>query len=119
MSKDVLVSIARIREGIAAVEDEVERQRKLRAAGDPFFLHVAWVLTEVRAAIHDAQVEYVPTGEAADLTGWSDETLRRHAKALHAGEAAPREWGQMLVRKDGGDWAFCVSTIPVKRAVAA
>lgn len=117
--RDVLVSLARIREGLESVEAEVERQKMLRADADPFFRHVDWVLTEVRAAIREAEVEYVPTAEAAKLTGWSDETLRRHAKALHAGEAAPREWAEMLVRKDGGDWSFCVATIPVKRSVAA
>lgn len=119
MSKDALVSTKAVREGMDRVEEEIARQKRLRAEADPFFLHVGWVLEEMRAAVREAEREYRPTSEAARLTGWSEETLRRRARALHEGKAVPGEWAQMIVRKDGADWTYLVSTVPVKRSNAA
>lgn len=117
--KDVLISAEKIREHLERVESEVESQKRLRSDGDPFFLHTRWVLDEMRVALRDAQVQYLPTSEVAELTGWSEETLRRHAKALHENKPAPREWAQMIVRRDGGDWTFNIASVPVKRSAAA
>lgn len=119
MSKDALVSARAVRECIDTIEGEVASQRRLRAEGDPFFRHCAWILEEMRAGLREAEREFRPTGEVADLTGWSEETLRRHAKALYEGGGAPAGWAAMLVRRDGGDWSFCLSTVPIKRSVAA
>lgn len=119
MSKDVLVSRQRLLEGFQAVEDEVARQRRLRSDADPFFRHTSWVLEELRVALQGAESEYRPTPDVAALTGWSEETLRRHARVLHEGRAAPREWANMIVRRDGSDWSFLLASVPVKSSAAA
>lgn len=119
MSRETLVSTRSIREGMQRVEQEVTRQRRLRAEADPFFRHVEWVMEEMRAVLREAERDYRPTSEVAGLTGWSEETLRRHAKAVHEGRAAPREWAQMVVRRDGNDWTYCIATVPIKRAAVA
>lgn len=119
MSKDVLVSRARILEGISTVEEEIAQQRRLRADTDPFFKHTGWVLEELRVALREAEAQYRPTPEVADLTGWSEETLRRHARVLHEGGAPPREWANMIVRRDGSDWSFLLATVPIKSSAAA
>lgn len=117
-SRDVLVSTAVLRERRAKLRELIAEQRRLRSDDDPFFKHTDWVLTEWEQAERDAAKEYVPTGRAVELTGWSEKTLRKNAQRARAGEAMPEGWEDLQVRREGNDWVFCVSTIPVKNTEA-
>lgn len=117
--RERLVSTTLLTERIEELEAEVEEQRKTRADTDPFFKIADWLLAEWRKALRDAEREYVTTAEASRLTGWSDQTLRQRAREAAAGAGLPDGWEELRARKDGTDWSFCVSTIPVKGQAAA
>lgn len=119
MKKNRLVSTAILRERIEEVKEKRKEQKRFRAEDDPFFKHTEWVILEFEQAIRDAAREYVPTMEAAELTGWSPQTLRTKAHKVRAGEDPGPGWEDLQVRASGGEWAFCVSTIPVKSSRVA
>lgn len=114
--RDTLISTAMLRARLAELEEEVARQRRMRPEGDPFFTHSAWLIAEFREAIRLAEIEYRPTTEAAKLTGWSAQTLRRAARDILAGRDPGEGWQTVLVKQEtGGDYSFAVSSLPVKR----
>lgn len=117
--KDRMVSTSVLRERREEIRETIEEQRKVRAEDDPFFKHCDWLLSEWEQAEREAAREYVPTAEAARLTGWSEQTLRKYAAAAKAGEPMPEGWEELRARTDGAEWSFCVSTIPVKNTRAA
>lgn len=119
MIKDRLVSTAVLRERRQVLREKIADQKKVRANDDPFFKHTEWLLEEWEAAERDAAREYVPTARAAELTGWSEQTLRKYATAARAGEPLPEGWDELQARRQGPEWTFCVSTIPVKNSTAA
>lgn len=119
MIRDRLVSTAVLRERRDQLRQQIADQKKVRANDDPFFRITDWMLEEWEAAERDAAKEYVTTARAAELTGWSEQTLRRYGAAVRAGEPLPEGWDELLARKSGSDWFFCVSTIPVKSTAAA
>jgi hypothetical protein len=124
--RDRLVSTAVLRERRARLREQIAEQKRTRSEDDPFFKIAEWVLAEWEQAERDAAKEYVPTAEASKLTGWAPQTLRKYAAAARAGERMLEGWGELQVRRTGssvkgdrGDWAFVVSTIPVKTTAAA
>lgn len=116
---DRLVSTAILRERRTELREQIAEQRKVRADDDPFFKIADWLLTEWEEAERLAARHYVPTAEAAQLTGWSAQTLRARARDARAGNAMPEGWEGLVVRSDGPEWSFVVSTIPVKATQAA
>jgi hypothetical protein len=118
---DKLISTRVLVEARERVRVEVERQRAIRADGDPFFRHADWLLAEWEQAEREAVREYVSTRHAARLTGWSTETLRRRARRAHSGEGEPlpAEWAGLLVRRDGHEYSLVLSTVPLKPTQAA
>lgn len=117
--RDRLISTAVLRERRELLRQQIADQKKMRAADDPFFKHTEWLLAEWEQAEKEAAREYVPTARAAELTGWAVQTLRKYAAAARAGEPIPAGWDELLARREGSDWVFCVSTIPVKNTAAA
>lgn len=117
--RDRLISTTVLRERRDQLQETIEAQRAVRADEDPFFKITAWLLAEWERAERDAAREYLPTVEAARLTGWSEQTLRKKAHQVRAGEDPGEGWEELLVRSTGSEWAFAVSTIPVKRTNAA
>ena len=61
-----------------------------------------------------AALEYVSTKKAARLTGWSPQTLRAKASLREAREDPGDGWEGLEARTTGSEWAFVVSTIPIK-----
>lgn len=118
-ASDKLVSTAVMRERRQRLREQIQAQKAVRADGDPFFKITEWMLAEWEAAEKDAAREYVPTAEAVRLTGWSAQTLRRRAEEARAGDPVPAGWDLLQARKDGAEWAFVVSSIPVKGKGAA
>ena len=116
--RDRLVSTNVLRERRERLREEIAEQKRVRADGDPFFRITDWLLAEWEDAEREAAREHVPTAEAARLTGWSEQTLRKYGQAARDGEPMPEGWEGLVARKDG-DWSFVVSTIPVKRTQAA
>lgn len=114
MSRDKLVSTAVMRERRRILREQIQAQKSVRSDGDPFFKITEWMLAEWEAAERDAAREYVPTAEAVRLTGWSAQTLRKRADEARAGEPLPPGWDLLQARKDGSEWCFVVSSIPVK-----
>lgn len=117
--RDRLVSTTILRERRQLLREQIAEQKRTRADGDPFFRITEWMLAEWEQAERDAAREYVPTVEAARLTGWSDQTLRKRASDARDGRPMPDGWEGLLARRDGAEWVFCVSTIPVKNTAAA
>lgn len=117
--KDRLISTAVTSERRAELRHQIDEQRKLRSDDDPFFRHADWLLSEWEQAEREAAREYVPTTDAARLTGWSEQTLRKWGAAARDGDPLPEEWQELRARCEGGQWSFCVSTIPVKSTQAA
>jgi len=113
---DRLVSTAVLNERLEAIRAEVEGQKRMRAASDPFFTHAAWLIAEFEEAIRLAALEYRPTVEVSKLTGWNPQTLRRAARDVLAGRDPGDEWKGLLVKRmDGGEYSFAVVSVPVKR----
>lgn len=119
MIDDRLISVAVLRERRQEIREEIEEQRKVRADSDPFFRVTEWLLAEWEEAERRAARRYVPTADAARLTGWSPQTLRKYAKDAAEGRPLPEGWEELVVRAEGSGWSFCVSTIPVKSTEAA
>lgn len=117
--KDRLVSTAVLRERRQRLRDEIAAQKRVRSEDDPFFKITEWLLLEWEQAEKEAAREYVPTAEAVRLTGWSAQTLRKRAEEARAGESMPPGWELLQARKDGAEWAFVVSSVPVKGKGAA
>lgn len=117
MSSDKLVSARTLWEGLKSLEEQ--------SRGDaPFVPDFAAkreerMLLEFRRLIRDAEVEYVSSGTAADLTGWDAGTLRKYARRALAGESLPSEWALLNVRRDGKEYSYVLSTIPAKARNAA
>ena len=59
----------------------------------------------------------VGTPEASDRTGWSVDTLQRHARAKLTGEEVPEPWSRLVVA--GPPYVFVLDTIPPKPSAAA
>ncbi len=114
-----MVSTLVLKERRSEIRAKIEEQRQLRAEDDPFFKITDWLLAEWEQAERDAAREYVPTAIAAELTGWSAQTLRSKAQKARDGDHPGEGWEELQVRLDGSEWAFCVSTIPVKNTRAA
>lgn len=75
----------------------------------------ARLMEDWNKAVQEARNEYVSTERAAELTGWSAETLRRHAKAAHEDRRSlPKGWSQLMAHHTAGAWSFCLSSIPKK-----
>lgn len=122
MAKDRLVSTAVLRERRDKLREQIAEQKSVRSNDDPFFKITDWLLAEWEQAEKDAAREWVPTVRAAELTGWTEETLRKMGAKARAGEPMPEAWDQLQARRAGGgsgEWSFVVSTIPVKRTEAA
>lgn len=119
MSRDKLVSTAILREKRQALRDQIAEQKRFRPDNDPFFRATEWLLAEWEAAEKEAAREYVSTAEAVRLTGWSGQTLRKRADAARSGDPLPEGWENLQARKDGAEWCFVVSTVPVKGKDAA
>lgn len=73
-----------------------------------------YLIESFRDAIERAGEVYLSTSNAAVMTGWDEQTLRRRGREAVQGERLPREWSALEVIKDGPGYAFRVSTIPVK-----
>ncbi len=114
-ARDRLVSTGVIAQRLKDLEDEIADQRKVRPEGDPYFLITGWMIAEFRDAMKQAALEYRPTSEVAVLTGWDPQTLRAKARAVLAGQSPGPAWENLLVKADGGEYSFCLSTVPVKR----
>lgn len=117
--RDRLISTTLTRERRDELRQQIQDQKRLRAQDDPFFKITDWMLSEWEQAEKEAAREYVSTAEAARLTGWSEQTLRKRAHEAHEGRPLPEGWEELRVRADGPTWSFCVSTIPVKSTQAA
>lgn len=118
-ASDRLVSTTVLRDRREELRGEIEAQRKVRADDDPFFRIADWLLAEWEDAEREATRQYVTTSEAARLTGWSEQTLRKRAQAARNGGRLADGWEGLVVRAEGKEWSFCVSTIPVKSTEAA
>ena len=119
MNNDRLVSTSVLRERREEIRDQIAEQRRTRSDDDPFFKITDWMLAEWEQAEKDAAREYVPTAVAAELTGWSVQTLRKNAHRARSGEPLPNGWQDLQARLEGSDWVFVVSTVPVKNTSAA
>ena len=120
--RDCLVSTALLREHRQRVQEEIERERQWRSNDDVFFKITRRVLDAWEEAEKAAARQYVPTAEAARLTGWSEPTLRKWAAIARTGGTLTGGWDEMVARREGGekgDWSFVVSTLPVKNTAAA
>lgn len=107
-----LVSTARIEEGLRELREASE-------ADAPYLPEYARkrderMLLEFRRILRDAEVEYVTTGRAAQLTGWDAQTIRKYARAAVDGEALPEIWQEIVAKRDGKEYAVLLSTLPVK-----
>lgn len=110
--KDTLVSTTLLRQRREEERAELDRVRPYlepRVATYAERVLAAWERAEIEAAR-----EYVPTSQAAALTGWHPDTLRTRAKMAREGKALPEEWGGLLAVWADGEWAFCISSIPPK-----
>lgn len=112
--KDRLVSAQTLREGLAALEAEAQ-------VDAPYLPDFAAkrderLLLEFRRLIREAEVQYVSTGHASELTGWEAATLRKYARRALAGEALPVEWASLVARREGKEFALVLGTIPPKPA---
>lgn len=117
--KDRLVSTAITREHRDRTREELATMERRGALDERGAKLADWLLSEWEQAEREAAREYVPTSVAAKLTGWSEQTLRRYAQASRDGAPMPEGWEDMVSRKEGSDWTFCVSTVPIKSTNAA
>lgn len=76
------------------------------------------LLAEAEAVDATLQAERVTTAQAASLTGWSEDTLQKYARAALAGEQLAAGWSGLVVERDGdaGPYLFVLKTIPQKAA---
>lgn len=82
---------------------------------------MAWlILAEAEDIARELSETRVSTHEAAGRTGWSEQTLQRHARAKLAGEALPGAWrGLDVICEAGGRYVFVLGSIPAKSTAAA
>jgi hypothetical protein len=115
--KESLVSTRTLREGLAALDE----QRRADAPFMPEYItkREERMILEFRRLIREAEVEYVSSGAAEDLTGWNAATLRRYARLALAGDPMPEEWSRLVVKREGKEFAFVLSTIPPKAKLSA
>jgi len=115
--RDKLVSASSLWEGLKTLED----QHKENAPYVPDFAakREERMLLEFRRLIRDAEVEYVSSSAAADLTGWDAGTLRKYARRALAGDSLPQDWSLLVVRRDGKEYSYVLSSIPAKARNAA
>lgn len=117
MSRDTLVSTRALLDGLR--ELEVLLSDGARFLPDFVAKRDERLLLEFRRLLREAEVEYVSSGAASDLTGWDASTLRKYGRAALAGDALPEEWSRLVVRRDGKEFAFVLASIPAKGARAA
>ena len=112
-----LVSARTLWDGLKALEE----QRVADAPYTPDFAakREERMILEFRRLIREAEVEYVTSGVAQELTGWDASTLRKYGRRALAADALPDEWSHLVVRRDGKEYSFVLSSIPAKARNAA
>lgn len=114
---DKLVSTRALRDGLKEIEARLRENSRFLTA--EVTRRDELLLLEFQRLIRDAEVEYVSSTYASDLTGWDAGTLRRYAKKALAGEPMPAEWSLLTVRREGKEYAFVLSSIPARARNAA
>jgi predicted transcriptional regulator len=117
ITKDTLISDRALRERIAELREKQQEHRPWLS--EQAINRAEWVIAEIEDALRDAAVEYVSTSEAARLSGWSDQTLRKHARRALANEEMEPGWELLLVRYDAGEYSFNLASIPAKGRASA
>jgi hypothetical protein len=112
-----LVSASTMWDGLKVLEEQVRENAPF--VPDFTARREERMILEFRRLLREAEVEYVSSGAAADLTGWDAGTLRRYARKALAGEAMPEEWSLLVVRRDGKEYSYVLSSIPAKARNAA
>jgi hypothetical protein len=111
MSRDRMVSSACLREHLQEVVARAEEHA-------PFLPDYArkrdeWLLAEFQRVIREAETQYVSTGEAAQLTGWDQQTVRKYARLAVEGAGLPEAWSRLVALREGRDYSVMLSTVPV------
>lgn len=81
---------------------------------DPRATALRWAAAEIRDAIGEARDVWAGTADAAQSSGWSEDTLLRWARRLVAGDGAPAPWSRMEVESTPAGYRYRVSSIPAR-----
>jgi hypothetical protein len=98
----------------ARVEPDLAFFRKYHGDESPavrLALTILQIAADVEAEIAE---ERVPTSVAMQLTGWSVDTLQRHARAKLEGNAVAGPWSALDVVETTEGYVFRLSSIPPK-----
>lgn len=108
------------------MSDLIEKLRKRvdDKLGGPFIDERAaaaalWVVQQAEEIAQELAEEHATTERAAEVTGWNQATLQRHANAVLSGESVASEWRGLRVEKVGIGYVFVLSSIPKKMKASA
>lgn len=107
-----LVSTRLLRDGLKELEERVRADAPF--APDFAAKREERLILEFRRLLREAETEYLSSGGISELTGWDPATLRKYARKALAGEPLPEEWSRLVVRRDGKEFSFVLSTVPPK-----
>lgn len=118
--KDRLVSTLCIRGLLDSLKEEAGKHA-------PFLPEYArkrdeWLLAEFERIVRESETQYVGTGDAEQITGWSAQTLRTYCRAAVDGAPLPPLWQGLVAVREGRDFAVLLSSIPIhpsRRALAS
>jgi hypothetical protein len=107
-----LVSTRVLRDGLKELEEKAR-------AESPYLPDFAAkrderLILEFSRLVREAELEYLSSGAVHELTGWDPSTLRKYARKALAGDPMPEEWSRLVVRKDGKEYSFVLSSVPPK-----
>jgi len=117
MGPDKLVSTRTLRDGLRELEERLREGSRFLTA--EVIRRDEMLILEFRRVIREAEIEYVSSTYASELTGWDAGTLRRYAKKALAGDPMPADWSLLTVRREGKEYAFVLSSIPARARNAA
>lgn len=108
-----------IRELRARVDAAVKPHRDIYGPDAPVVRMALRILAEAEDIAEQLSGARCGTAEAAERTGWSQDTLQAYARRKVGGEPVPPEWAAMIVELKSGAYEFVLGTIPKKSAQAA
>lgn len=113
---DPLVSPRILHEGLKVLSERIKAEAPF--VPDYVTRREERLVREFRGLIEDAGREYLSSSAVADLTGWDAGTLRKYARKAIVRATLPDEWSGLVVRRDGKEFGFLLSSVPPKAKYA-
>ena len=110
----VLLVSTPIEDALAKLEAKADDREQWDGENTPVANAIRLCVGRVREAMREATELWRTTSETARVTGWSDETLTRHARLMEVGTPEV-QWRAMEVRRGPTGYLFRVSTVPARR----